>query len=197
MRLAPKLQKASLWSFVRPIPNQGYALALSVARTRTPRHRRSARQILAHREEGIALKEQAVLVRAAHHSNLLELELGSRRIPYVKYGGLRFVEAAHVKDLLAAFRLADNASDILAWFRILQLLDGVGPATARRAIAALGVTDSDGRSAESGRSSGEMAWRGPVASRFFSRLQADMLAARSPLVTMKAYLRMLNGCVSQ
>ncbi len=98
-------------------------------------------QVLAHREEGIALKEQAVLVRAAHHSNLLELELGRRRIPYVKYGGLRFVEAAHVKDLLAAFRLADNASDSLAWFRLLQLHEGVGPTTARRILAALGLGD--------------------------------------------------------
>jgi DNA helicase-2/ATP-dependent DNA helicase PcrA len=96
-------------------------------------------QILAHREEGVLLKEQAVLVRAAHHSNLLELELSARRIPYVKYGGLRFTEAAHVKDLLAAFRLADNACDELAWFRLLQLLEGVGPMIARRAIAALGL----------------------------------------------------------
>jgi DNA helicase-2/ATP-dependent DNA helicase PcrA len=101
-------------------------------------------QIIAQREEGVALKEQAVLVRAAHHSNLLELELGRRRIPYVKYGGLRFVEAAHVKDLLAAFRLADNASDSLAWFRLLQLHEGVGPTIARRALAALGLTDPDG-----------------------------------------------------
>ena len=98
-------------------------------------------QILAHREEGILLKEQAVLVRAAHHSNLLELELGRRRIPYVKYGGLRFIEAAHVKDLLAAFRLSDNASDSLAWFRLLQLHEGVGPTIARRALAALGLGD--------------------------------------------------------
>jgi DNA helicase-2/ATP-dependent DNA helicase PcrA len=101
-------------------------------------------QILAHREEGIALKEQAVLVRAAHHSNLLELGLGRRRIPYVKYGGLRFVEAAHVKDLLAAFRLVDNASDALAWFRLLQLHEGIGPTIARRALAALGLSDPNG-----------------------------------------------------
>ena len=100
-------------------------------------------QILAHREEGVLLKEQAVLVRAAHHSNLLELELGRRRIPYVKYGGLRFVEAAHVKDLLAAFRLADNTSDSLAWFRLLQLHEGVGPTIARRVLAALGLNDPD------------------------------------------------------
>jgi DNA helicase II / ATP-dependent DNA helicase PcrA len=98
-------------------------------------------QVLAHREEGIPLREQAVLMRAAHHSAALELELSVRRIPYVKYGGLRFLEAAHVKDLLAVFRLADNPRDELAWFRLLQLLPGVGPASARRAVGALGVRD--------------------------------------------------------
>jgi DNA helicase II / ATP-dependent DNA helicase PcrA len=96
-------------------------------------------RILAHREAGVALQEQVVLVRAAHHSALLELELGARRIPYVKYGGLRFVEAAHVKDMLAAFRVADNPRDVVAWFRVLQLLTGVGPATARRVTGALGL----------------------------------------------------------
>jgi ATP-dependent DNA helicase UvrD/PcrA len=133
-------------------------------------------QILAHREEGIALKEQAVLVRATHHSNLLELELGIRRIPYVKYGGLRFVEAAHVKDLLAAFRLADNASDIMAWFRLLQLFEGVGPTTARRAISALGLADSEGDPL----SQGEVMARWHGAAQLLpesSRLQADTLAA--------------------
>ncbi|MGA7987874.1 MAG: ATP-dependent helicase [Candidatus Dormiibacterota bacterium] len=100
-------------------------------------------RILAHREAGIALQEQVVLVRAAHHSALLELELGARRIPYVKYGGLRFVEAAHVKDMLAAFRVADNPRDVVAWFRVLQLLPGVGPATARRVAGALGLFASD------------------------------------------------------
>jgi DNA helicase-2/ATP-dependent DNA helicase PcrA len=104
-------------------------------------------QILAHREEGVALREQAVLVRAAHHSDLLELELSRRRIPYVKYGGLRFIEAAHVKDLICLFRLADNPRDELAWFRLLQLLEGVGPVRARRAIIALGV-DQPGTAAE-------------------------------------------------
>ena len=62
-----------------------------------------------------------------------------RRIPYVKYGGLRFLEAAHVKDLICLFRLADNPRDDVAWFRLLQLLRGVGPSTARRAITALGL----------------------------------------------------------
>jgi DNA helicase-2/ATP-dependent DNA helicase PcrA len=100
-------------------------------------------RVLAHREAGTALHEQAVLVRASHHSALLELELGMRRIPYVKYGGLRFIEAAHVKDMLAAFRLADNPGDVVAWFRLLQLLVGVGPATAHRVIAALGLLGSE------------------------------------------------------
>lgn len=92
-------------------------------------------------EEGIALQRQAVLFRATHHSTDLEIELTRRRIPFVKYGGLRYLEAAHVKDLLAAFRLADNPRDEMAWFRLLQLMPGVGPAKARRAIDAL--RDSD------------------------------------------------------
>jgi DNA helicase-2/ATP-dependent DNA helicase PcrA len=94
-------------------------------------------RILAHREAGVLLQEQAILVRAAHHSSLLELELAARRIPYVKYGGLRFIEAAHVKDMLAAFRLADNPKDVVSWCRLLQLLDGVGPASARRVVTEL------------------------------------------------------------
>jgi DNA helicase-2/ATP-dependent DNA helicase PcrA len=98
-------------------------------------------RVLAHREEGIALQQQAVLVRAAHHSDLLELELSRRRIPYVKYGGLRFLEAAHVKDLVCLFRLADNPRDELSWFRLLQLIEGIGPVSARRAITALGVSE--------------------------------------------------------
>ncbi len=104
-------------------------------------------QVLAHRESGTALKEQAVLVRAAHHSGRLEIELGRRGIPFVKYGGLRYLEAAHVKDLLAAFRIADNPRDEVAWFRVLQLLPGVGPAKARRAVTALGLL-ADGEDAE-------------------------------------------------
>ena len=89
--------------------------------------------ILAYREQGLMLRDQAVLVRAAHHSDLLELELSRRRIPYVKYGGLKFLEAAHVKDLLAILRWAENPSDPIAGFRTAQLLPGVGPAFARRA----------------------------------------------------------------
>ena len=94
-------------------------------------------------EQGVALQKQAVLFRAVHHSADLEIELARRRIPFVKYGGLRYLEAAHVKDLLAAFRLADNPRDEMAWFRLFQLMPGVGPAKARRAIDAL--RDEDGK----------------------------------------------------
>jgi DNA helicase-2/ATP-dependent DNA helicase PcrA len=80
------------------------------------------------------LREQAVLARTSHDSDLVELELMRRRVPFVKYGGLRYLEAAHVKDLIALFRLADNDGDEISWFRLLQLLEGVGPATARRAL---------------------------------------------------------------
>jgi DNA helicase-2/ATP-dependent DNA helicase PcrA len=89
---------------------------------------------LEHREMGIDLKRQAVLMRAAHHSDQLELELGRRNIPFVKYGGLKFLEAAHVKDVLAVLRWAENPRDSLAAFRVLQLLPGMGPANARAAM---------------------------------------------------------------
>jgi DNA helicase-2/ATP-dependent DNA helicase PcrA len=98
------------------------------------------RSILEHREAGTMLREQAVLFRAGHHSDLLEVELTRRNVPFVKYGGLKFLESAHVKDALAVLRIADNPRDEVSWFRVLQLLDRVGPAGARRVMAAFGVT---------------------------------------------------------
>ncbi|HZO02220.1 MAG TPA: ATP-dependent helicase [Burkholderiales bacterium] len=89
-------------------------------------------RVLEARERGVLLRNQAVLFRASHHSDLLELELVRRNIPYVKYGGLKFLEAAHVKDLLAVLRWADNPQNRIAAFRALQLLPGVGPAGAAR-----------------------------------------------------------------
>jgi DNA helicase-2/ATP-dependent DNA helicase PcrA len=94
-------------------------------------------RVLEAREHGMDLRRQAVLMRASHDSDLLELELTRRHIPFVKYGGLRYLEAAHVKDLMALFRLAGNPHNELAWFRVLQLLEGVGPVTARRTLDAL------------------------------------------------------------
>ncbi len=91
-------------------------------------------RVLDAREQGMDLRTQAVLMRTSHDSDLLELELARRQIPFVKYGGLRYLEAAHVKDLMALFRLVGNPGNELAWFRLLQLLDGVGPVTARRTL---------------------------------------------------------------
>jgi len=89
-------------------------------------------EILRNREQGLQLKEQAVLFRGSHHSDRLELELVRRNIPYVKYGGLKFLEAAHVKDFLSVLKWAENPKNEVAAFRVLKLLPGMGPATAAR-----------------------------------------------------------------
>ncbi|MCH8970101.1 MAG: ATP-dependent helicase, partial [Planctomycetes bacterium] len=95
--------------------------------------------ILGHLEEGIPLMRQAVLFRAGHHSDQLEVELSRRNIPFHKYGGLKFIEAGHIKDMLALLRILENPHDEMSWFRVLLLLDGVGPKIARRLMDALGV----------------------------------------------------------
>ena len=91
-------------------------------------------RILAAREAGTDLRRQAVLFRTSHHSDALEVELARRNIPFVKYGGLKFLEAAHVKDVLCVLRWAENPSDSVAGFRVLQLLPGIGPAAAQRIL---------------------------------------------------------------
>lgn len=97
--------------------------------------------VLENREEGMQLKEQAVLFRGAHHSDRLELELVRRNIPYVKYGGLKFLEAAHVKDLLAILKWAENPRNQIAAFRVLKLLPGMGPSLASRCFEHLALAD--------------------------------------------------------
>jgi DNA helicase-2/ATP-dependent DNA helicase PcrA len=84
-----------------------------------------------------------VLFRASHHSALLEIELSRCNVPFVKYGGLKFIEAAHVKDVLSILRWAENARDPIASFRTLQLLPGVGPTTARKAMAEVAAAGGD------------------------------------------------------
>mgnify|MGYP001351672327 CR=1 FL=1 len=91
-----------------------------------------AQQILELREEGVSLKEIAVLFRAGYHSFDLEIELSRANIPYVKFGGLKLMETAHVKDLLGYLRVIENPKDIVSWTRALLLCDGVGPVTAER-----------------------------------------------------------------
>jgi ATP-dependent DNA helicase UvrD/PcrA len=93
-----------------------------------------AERILEYREQGIALRSQAVLFRTQSHSAHLELELARRDIPFVKFGGLRFLEAAHVKDVLCVLRWAENPRSRMAGYRVVRLLPGVGPATASRVL---------------------------------------------------------------
>jgi DNA helicase-2/ATP-dependent DNA helicase PcrA len=95
--------------------------------------------VLQNREEGMQLRKQAVLFRGAHNSDRLELELVRRNIPYVKYGGLKFLEASHVKDLLSILKWAENPRNQIAAFRVLKLLPGMGPATAARCFEHLGT----------------------------------------------------------
>ncbi|CDZ48602.1 ATP-dependent helicase [Neorhizobium galegae] len=94
-------------------------------------------KILENRETGMTLKQQAVLFRSSHHSGPLEVELTRRNIPFVKFGGLKFLDSAHVKDLLAALRFAQNPRDRVAGFRLMQLIPGIGPQTAGKILDAI------------------------------------------------------------
>jgi DNA helicase II / ATP-dependent DNA helicase PcrA len=93
-----------------------------------------AGKILATREIGGSLKRHAILFRSSHHSDVLEVELTKRNIPFVKYGGLKFLEAAHVKDMLSLLRWVDNPRNAVAGFRVLKLVPGIGPAHAKQAL---------------------------------------------------------------
>src|SRR3954464_10622323 len=97
-----------------------------------------ADQVLREREAGSALKAQAVLFRTSHHSAGLELELARRNIPFVKFGGLKFLEASHIKDVMALLRFAHNPRGRMAGFRVVQLVPGMGAATATRLLDAMG-----------------------------------------------------------
>ena len=123
-----------LWS----LRSDGQKPRLITASDEADQSRFVAESVLDARERGIDLREQAVLFRAGHHSDGLELELARRDIPFVKYGGLKYLEAGHVKDLLALLRVLENPADLLAWQRVLAMLAGVGPATLRRLNTELG-----------------------------------------------------------
>ena len=91
-------------------------------------------KILQTREIGGSLRRHAILFRSSHHSDVLEVELTRRNIPFVKYGGLKFLEAAHVKDMLSVLRWADNPRNSVAGFRALKLVPGIGPSNAKQAL---------------------------------------------------------------
>jgi DNA helicase II / ATP-dependent DNA helicase PcrA len=88
-------------------------------------------RILELREEGIPLSDMAVLFRSSFHSFDLEIELNKANIPYIKFGGMKFIETAHVKDMLAFLRIAFNPNDYVSWYRVLLLHEGIGPKKAQ------------------------------------------------------------------
>ena len=91
-------------------------------------------KVLALREEGVPLKEMAILFRSSFLSFDLEIELTKANIPFMKFGGFKFIETAHVKDMVAYLRVLENPRDVVSWNRILLLIDGVGPRTAEKII---------------------------------------------------------------
>jgi DNA helicase-2/ATP-dependent DNA helicase PcrA len=107
---------------------------LVVAENENLQSRFVVQKILELREQGIALQEMAVLFRSSFLSFDLEIELAKANIPFVKFGGFKFVETAHVKDMIAYLRVLENPRDVVAWNRILLLVDGVGPRTAEKVI---------------------------------------------------------------
>jgi DNA helicase-2/ATP-dependent DNA helicase PcrA len=124
--LAGERHAKELWTERR----SGDRPALVVVADEAEQARYVVTRILESREAGVVLKQQAVLFRASHHSAQIEIELTRRNIPLVKFGGLKFLDAAHVKDVLATLRFAENPRDRVAGFRVLQLLPGIGPSTA-------------------------------------------------------------------
>ena len=145
------------------------------------------RDVLAAREEGLALKEQAVLFRTAHHSAPLEVELVRRNIPFVKFGGLKFLDAAHVKDVLATLRLVQNPRDRISGFRVLQLLPGIGAATATAVLDALATAADPAAALLAARVPGRAAeaWADFVA--LFARLAPGRLAWPGDLEAVRAW----------
>lgn len=115
----------------------GEAPWLVAARDEQQQTRFVVDRILELHEEGTPLREMAVLFRAGYMSADLEIELTNRKIPFDKWGGLKFLEAAHVKDVLAFLRIIENPRDEVSWYRILLLLPGIGDATARLAIESM------------------------------------------------------------
>jgi DNA helicase II / ATP-dependent DNA helicase PcrA len=188
--LAPERFAKTLWT---DRPAGALPLLVTVADD-ADQARFVATSVLANREAGASLKSQAVLFRASHHSAALELELTRRNVLFVKYGGLKFLDAAHVKDAVALMRFAENPRDRVAGFRVAQLLPGVGPKIAETIVAAAAA--DDGFTAMAGLSPPARARAGfPAFAELMRRLAAraapwpaeiaDAVAWLSPLIEMR------------
>jgi DNA helicase-2/ATP-dependent DNA helicase PcrA len=108
--------------------------SIVVAENETLQSRFVVQKVLELREQGIPLDDMAVLFRSSYLSFDLEIELNKANVPFVKFGGFKFIETAHIKDLVAYLRVLENPRDAVAWNRILLLADGVGPRTAEKVI---------------------------------------------------------------
>lgn len=113
---------------------EGSLPQLIVAENENMQSKFVVQKILELREQGLALEDVAVLFRSSFLSFDLEIELAKANIPFLKFGGFKFIETAHVKDMVAYLRVIDNPRDVVAWNRILLLIDGVGPRTAEKVI---------------------------------------------------------------
>ena len=114
--------------------NSGARPRLVSVRDEADQARYIVERVLENRESGSTLKQQAVLFRTSHHCGPLEVELTRRNIPFVKYGGLKFLDTAHVRDILALLRFVENPRDGIAGFRLMQLIPGIGPASAQEVL---------------------------------------------------------------
>jgi DNA helicase II / ATP-dependent DNA helicase PcrA len=142
--LAPERFAKNLWT---DRPHGALPLLVTVADD-ADQARYVATRVLLNREAGAQLKAQAVLFRTSHHSAALELELVRRNVPFVKYGGLKFLDAAHVKDTVALMRFAENPRDRVAGFRVALILPGVGPKIAETIVGAAAADDGFAAMAE-------------------------------------------------
>ncbi len=133
-----------------------------------------AERVLEEREGGLLLRQQAVLFRSSSHSGPLEIELTRRNVPFVKYGGLKFLDAAHVKDMLAVLRFVGNPRDRISGFRVLQLLPGVGPASAGRVLDEISTSATPFEALAAARPQRAEDWDG------FAALIADLAGGASP-----------------
>jgi DNA helicase II / ATP-dependent DNA helicase PcrA len=144
-------------------------------------------RILELREEGVPLDEIAVLFRSSFHSFDLEVELARADVPFVKRGGFKFVETAHVKDLIAHLRVVANPLDTVSWLRVLLLLEGIGPKIAGEMVEVIAAKGGElsglqipGRRAAQSKEVGQLA-------RLLESLRAEQPKPAAALERVMAY----------